>query len=108
MQLTVTVLCTLVSLLIWDAYIAVSAFAGGLLSIIPQLFFTFIALGVSGATKSRLIVKMFKRGEAIKIVLTIVLLFFMFRWQGLDFPTLLGSFILCQLTHFGTAFNFKL
>jgi ATP synthase protein I len=67
------VLLPLVAVLWWlDPVLAQSTLAGGLLAVIPNLYFSAYAFRYRGARAARLITHAFKMGETGKFMLTLV------------------------------------
>ena len=59
-------------LLIWQQSWLVSAIAGSLLAIIPNLYFTHYAFRYRGAKSAALIARAFTKGEVGKFILTLI------------------------------------
>lgn len=72
-QLAVTVFIAVISLLISGTVLAYSALLGGLISALPNSYFTFHAFRYQGARNAQNVVKGFIRGELGKIIITVVL-----------------------------------
>ncbi|MBL4819836.1 MAG: ATP synthase subunit I [Gammaproteobacteria bacterium] len=73
MQLVATGLIAVVLLLFLNATAAFSILIGGLISAIPNCYFTIQAFKFNGARNAEKVVKSFLKGEIGKIVITIVL-----------------------------------
>ncbi|WP_144392478.1 ATP synthase subunit I [Pleionea sediminis] len=71
-QFALVVLASIIALF-WGLKISLSIFAGGMISIIPSLLFVYIVFQHSGAQQSRKVLHGFYKGEAIKILLAVVL-----------------------------------
>lgn len=61
-----------IGLSLWDTPIAIAVVTGGLIAVIPHLYFTLYAFRFMGARASRDIARSFYRGETGKFVLTLV------------------------------------
>jgi ATP synthase protein I len=70
-QVVVLVVVSVVMMFI-DKQTALSVFAGGATSVIPNLYFSYRFFKHAGASKSHLIVKNFYLGETVKLVLTVL------------------------------------
>lgn len=96
-QLLVAILFPLV-LLPFGTIAALSAAAGGLASLIPNLYFAYRAFQFSGARSAQKILRSFYAGEAVKIVLTALIFALCFKYlKTLNVGALFGGFIMVQL-----------
>lgn len=94
------ILLLLISCALW-AWLGLSggysAFCGGLIAWLPNLYFAHKAFRYSGARAARNIVRSFYAGEAGKLVLTAVLFALTFATvKPLQAPALFGAFVLTQ------------
>ena len=90
-----TPLCLLLTQ--YDKTAAFSAFLGGLLSLLPQAYFTLSAWQHTGARSSQWVARGFYRGEVGKYVLTMVGFAVVFsRVENLNVLVLFGAYI-CML-----------
>jgi len=77
---------------------ALSAAAGGLASLIPNLYFAYRTFKYSGARSAQLIVRSFYSGEAIKLVMTALIFALVFKYlKTLNVAALFGGFIMVQM-----------
>ena len=77
---------------------ALSAAAGGLASLIPNLYFAYRTFRYSGARSARMIVRSFYSGEAVKLVLTAVIFALVFKYlKTLNVAAMFGGFIMVQM-----------
>ena len=72
-QLAITGFISVISLLFSGTTLALSVLLGGLISALPNSYFTLHAFKYSGARNAEKIVRGFIRGELGKIVMTVVL-----------------------------------
>lgn len=77
---------------------ALSAAAGGLASLIPNLYFASRTFRYSGARSAQKIVRSFYSGEAVKLILTALIFALCFKYlKTLNVAALFGGFIMVQL-----------
>ncbi len=77
---------------------ALSATAGALASLVPNLYFAFRAFRYSGARSAEKILRSFYSGEAIKLVLTALIFALCFKYlNSLNVAALFGGFIMVQM-----------
>ena len=72
-QLAVTIFIAVISLLISGSVLAYSLLLGGLISAVPNSYFSFLSYRYQGARNAQNVVKGFIRGELGKIIMTVVL-----------------------------------
>ena len=97
-QFAVTAFIAAVSLLLSGSVMAYSALLGGLISTLPNSYFTLQAFRYRGASNADKVVKSFIKGELGKIVITLVLFALSFTLiTDLNELALILGFI---LTHF--------
>lgn len=95
-QLGFVLAATLVALIGWGGFAAYSALLGGLICFVPNLYFT---IKVFSTHEPRQILNAFYLGEAVKLLLTVVLFMLVWRFlQTLPLAVLCG-FIFTQLAH---------
>lgn len=76
---------------------ALSAAAGGLASLIPNLYFASRTFRYSGARSAQKIVRSFYSGEAIKLIMTALIFALCFKYlKTLNVGALFGGFIMVQ------------
>lgn len=73
-QFSLVLFITLISTVLFSTKAGYSAFAGGFTFLLPNLIFVFMSLAHAGARQSRIVLKGFYVGEALKIFLIMVLL----------------------------------
>ena len=79
-QLGWTVLLSTLALLFLSRTAALSAVLGGLVSVVPNAYFARQLFQYQGARQARQIVNRFYKGEAMKLLLTVVLFAMVFKW----------------------------
>lgn len=102
LQLGVTLIIATLFALTNNANAAVSAILGGLVYIIPNAYFALTLFKHQGARAAKQIVKGFYKGEALKLILTILLftaVFLLYRVSPLAFFV---SYITVLMTHWFT------
>lgn len=72
-QLIVTLIAGIIAYLSLGRLAAWSAFIGGMVNILPSMLFAHFVFRHLGATSNRQIVKNFYRGEALKIIFSVML-----------------------------------
>lgn len=82
--------------IITNLHNASSAFAGGMVAIVPQAVFGFYSFRYSGALQSKLIWRSFVRGEALKLLLTGLLFALVYIYMPLNTMWFLLAFIIMQ------------
>ena len=78
---------------------ALSAFLGGIVCIVPNTYFAINLFKYQGAQSAKKIVNGFYKGEAIKIILSILLFTVVFVWIRITFLVFFLSYILILMTH---------
>jgi ATP synthase protein I len=90
LQVGVILLLTAIAAVITDAVAAKSVLLGGIVYMIPNVYFAFKLFKYQGARAARQIVNSFYKGEALKMILTMVLFALVFatgKVNGLAFFT---------------------
>ncbi len=80
MQLALATVISFISWVVQDSKAAYSAMLGGLVATIPNVFFAFRLFGKGPLQSAQTIVNSLYRGEALKLVTTILLLILVFRF----------------------------
>jgi len=95
---------------IWGFYYAKSALVGGIVGIVPNIFFAHKAFKYAGAKSSKLVVESFFSGVKIKMVLMALLFALAFKFLVLLPIPSFGIFCLVMVLPLLTPFfiNFKL
>lgn len=96
-QMSIAVLFPLV-MLPFGTNAALSAAAGGLASLIPNLYFAYRTFRYSGARSAQMILRSFYSGEAIKLIMTALIFAVVFKYlKTLNVAALFGGFIMVQM-----------
>ncbi|MCO7226608.1 ATP synthase subunit I [Pleionea sp. CnH1-48] len=91
------VLIASVIALSWGLWSSASVLIGGLTCVLPSLVFTHFAFKHSGARASRQVLRGFYLGEALKLVLTILMFIAAFQWFPIEVGPLFLGFGLALL-----------
>ncbi|GIU10228.1 ATP synthase subunit I [Shewanella glacialipiscicola] len=92
---------------VWGVQFGYSALAGGSIAVLPNFVFATLAFSHSGASSSGKVVKSFFLGEAIKLLLTIVLFALVFGTLKVLFAPLFACYALCLIVPFAASLYFK-
>ena len=80
-----------------------SALLGGLIFLIPNMYFVLRAFRYSGARSAKKIMSAFYQGESVKLILCAVLFAAVFKWiQPLDIVALFTTFAIMLVTNWFT------
>lgn len=96
-QLGVSVLIALIALAIKGTTASFSALLGGLVCILPNLYFVRLLFRYKGARAAKQIVNSFYKGEALKLVFTIALFVLVFKWFKISPLMFFAAFIAAQM-----------
>lgn len=98
MQLSVTLafaaLCAL-----YSANAAISAMLGGIVCIVPNAYFAMKLFKYQGARSAKQIVNSFYKGEALKMILSVILFTAVFVLFKVTPPAFFASYIMILMTH---------
>jgi ATP synthase protein I len=83
----------------YGANAASSAVLGGMVCVIPNIYFARKLFEYQGARSARQIVNSFYKGEAIKIFLSIVLFTAVFMWIKITPLAFFAAYIMILITH---------
>jgi ATP synthase protein I len=86
----------------------ISALTGGIIAILPNVFFAYKAFKYAGARSSKLVMESFFLGEKIKMVLTVILLALAFKFLAIVPVPFFTTFCLVMVMPLLTPFLFKL
>ena len=92
---------------VWGVQFGYSALAGGSIAVLPNFVFATLAFSHSGASSSGKVVKSFFLGEAIKLLLTIVLFALVFGTLKVLFAPLFACYALCLIVPCAASLYFK-
>jgi ATP synthase protein I len=96
-QLGIAVLAVAAWALLLDKQAGISALAGAICCIIPNLLFANRLFAYSGARSASKIVKSFYRGEMLKIAATVVLFVLCIKYLHVTFLPFMVTYVLCQM-----------
>lgn len=106
-QLLIVFFITLISTVFFSAKFGYSALAGGLTFLLPNFIFVLMAFAHAGASKSKLVVRGFFAGEAIKFFLTVILLTVFLKYGTLSLTAFYISFSLLIMSQWLAPFFFN-
>lgn len=98
-QLGITLILAALCAIAFNAQAAKSALLGGLVSIIPSAYFAIKLFKHQGARAAKQIVNSFYKGEALKIILSIILFTAVFILCKITPLAFFASYILVLMTH---------
>jgi len=107
-SLIVVILGTLITYFTWGTNTALSVFSGGMVVLIPNVFFALKAFRYAGARSSKKVLDAFYSGEKMKIVLTAILLALALKFLAIEPLAFFTSFSLIVAMPLLTPFLFKL
>ncbi len=96
-QLSLTVLFAVIAMLLSSATAAMSALLGGVVSMVPTAYFAIKLFRYQGARAARQIVNSFYKGEALKMILTIVLFALVFKFFNIIPLVFFATYIVAQM-----------
>ena len=97
-QLSITLLAATVAIVISGATAAISVLLGGGVTIVPNAYFARTMFRYQGARAAKQIVTSFYKGEAMKMVLTIVLFTLVFKFFTIIPVVFFAVYIVVQMT----------
>lgn len=106
-QLLFVLLMALILTVFFSVKSGYSGLAGGITFLLPNCIFVLMAFTYAGASKSRLIVRNFFAGEAIKLFLTVILLAVFLKYASLSFAAFYISFALLVTSQWLAPFFFN-
>ena len=105
-QASVVTLASMVALF-WGIDVAYSVLIGGLIHVLPSLYFAIKVFKHAGAQAARQVVRAFYLGETLKIVFTIGLFIVVFMWIPVVVSACLVGYVLSVLMQMTTPFVVK-
>lgn len=93
--------------IIWGVQSGVSALAGTIIAVLPNFVFATLAFSHAGASNSAKVIKSFYWGEAMKLLLTVVLFSLVFNSINIAFMPLFICYLLALLVHWTAPLYFK-
>jgi ATP synthase protein I len=101
------IVLSIIAFLNWGSDAAVSVLAGGVVTIIPNLYFALKAFRYSGARSSKKVMESFYSGVKMKIVLTAILFALAFKFLAIQPIPFFTSFCLVVAMPLVTPFFIK-
>lgn len=92
-QAVVVISISVILFALWGWNIGSSALVGGLIVVIPNFVFATLAFSYAGASASKKVVTTFFLGEAVKLLLTIVLFALALALLDVHFLALLATYV---------------
>ena len=105
-QLSLTVLLALIAVWYSSKAAGVSALLGGLVSVVPNAYFAIKLFRHQGARAAKQIVSSFYKGEAAKIILSIVMFALVFKFANIIPPVFFAVYIVVQMVFWFAPFIF--
>ena len=106
-QLLLVLLIALISTVLFSVKSGYSGLAGGITFLLPNFIFVLMAFAHAGASKSKLVVREFFAGEAIKLFLTVILFTVFLKYGALSLPAFYISFSLLVISQWLAPFFFN-
>ncbi|MDR3443365.1 MAG: F0F1 ATP synthase subunit I [Legionella sp.] len=98
-QLIVTLVFAVLCAVAYGANAASSALLGGMVCVIPNAYFARKLFKYQGARSAKQIVNSFYKGEAIKILLSVLLFTAVFIWVKITPLAFFAAYIMILMTH---------
>ncbi|QLE87636.1 MULTISPECIES: ATP synthase subunit I [Shewanella] len=92
---------------VWGAQYGLSALAGGAIAVLPNFVFATLAFSYTGASSAGKVMKTFYWGEAVKLLLTIVMFSLVFINMQVVFMPLFVCYTLALIVHWTAPLYFK-
>ena len=89
-----------------DAKAGISSLAGGVAFVLPNIIFVLMAFAHAGATKTKLVLRGVYGGEAIKLLLTVILLSLFLKYIPLSLSVFYISFSILVISQWFSPFFF--
>ena len=96
-QLGISVLIALIAIVVDGAMASLSALLGGLVCVVPNVYFVRQLFKYKGARAAKQIVNGFYKGEALKLLLTIALFLLVFKLIKINPLVFFVAFIAAQM-----------
>ncbi|MFT2092799.1 ATP synthase subunit I [Paraglaciecola sp. 2405UD69-4] len=93
LQSIIAIICTFLYAFFLGKNEGISALYGGLICIIPSAVFALLAFRYTGASKIKLVVRSFNKGNKLKFLVTIFLFVLVYRWQSLQPLPLIVTYV---------------
>ena len=98
-QLCTTLVIAALCAVLYSGNAATSALLGGMVCVVPNAYFARKLFKYQGARSAKQIVNSFYKGEAMKIVLSILLFTAVFVWVKITPLAFFASYIMILMTH---------
>lgn len=98
-QILLTIILGLLAWFVFSDKTSISFMLGCVIHIIPSFVFAKVFLKYTGARAAKKVVSRFYAGEALKLLLTIVLFMLVLQWKPLEPLPLFFGFIFMQLIY---------
>lgn len=98
-QISTTLALAMFCALLFGVQAASSALLGGVVCIVPNAFFARKLFKYQGARSAKQIVNSFYKGEALKIILSMMLFTAVFLWVKITPLAFFASYIIILMTH---------
>ena len=105
-QLLFVLFIALVLTVFFSAKSGYSGLAGGITFVLPNTIFVLMTFAYAGASKSKLIIRGFYVGEAIKLILTVILFSLFLKYGALSLASFYISFSLLVVSQWLAPFFF--
>lgn len=106
LQLLIVLLLALILTVFFSVKSGYSGLAGGITFLLPNFIFVLMAFAHAGASKSKLVVREFFAGEAIKLFLTVILFTMFLKYGALSLIPFYISFALLVISQWLAPFFF--
>jgi ATP synthase protein I len=93
-QFLLVILLVLISTVFFSTKSGYSALAGGITFLLPNLIFVLLTFAHEGARQTKLVLRGFYAGEAIKLFFTVILLLIFLKYGSLSLSAFYTSFAL--------------
>jgi ATP synthase protein I len=105
-QLSLVLIVALISTVFFSNKVGYSALFGGLTFLLPNVVFVLMAFAHAGARQSKKVVRGFYAGEAIKLILTVLLFVVFLKYGSLSLSAFYISFLLLVMSQWLAPFFF--
>jgi ATP synthase protein I len=105
-QLSLVLIVALISTVFFSNKVGYSALFGGLTFLLPNVVFVLMAFAYAGARQSKKVVRGFYAGEAIKLILTVLLFVVFLKYGSLSLSAFYISFLLLVMSQWLAPFFF--
>lgn len=96
----ITIVTAIITYFCWGFHYAISAIAGGLIAIIPNIVFAYKAFKYAGARSAQKVVDSFYGGVKLKMLITAILFSLVFKFLDISLATFFITYFLTLLVPF--------